>query len=160
MRNPEPVCCGDPMIHNSFTSQYECSVAYLVLHDEGIDPYGCAVEDLEPEQQAQHMHWMESRRPDGDQDHSITRPKASEETFGRWVDRGAPGWLDADQGQANTAPKASPTFNPAYRVARCGDSSFHPPHVVESGPDQPRNCPGMGIPTAASSVVEGGGRDA
>lgn len=37
-----------------------------------------------------------------------------------------------------------PTFNPAYRVARCGDSSSHGPHVVDHGPDQPRNCPGSG----------------
>ena len=35
-----------------------------------------------------------------------------------------------------------PVFNPAYRVARCGQRSSHGPHVVEHGPDQPRNCPG------------------
>lgn len=35
-----------------------------------------------------------------------------------------------------------PDFNPAYRVARCGQQSAHAPHVVEHGPDQPRNCPG------------------
>lgn len=34
------------------------------------------------------------------------------------------------------------TFNPAYRISRCGQQSAHGPHVVESGPDQPRNCPG------------------
>jgi hypothetical protein len=33
-------------------------------------------------------------------------------------------------------------FNPAYRVARCGQQSAHGPHVVDHGPDQPRNCPG------------------
>lgn len=33
-------------------------------------------------------------------------------------------------------------FNPAYRISRCGQQSAHGPHVVESGPDQPRNCPG------------------
>jgi hypothetical protein len=37
-----------------------------------------------------------------------------------------------------------PTFNPAYRVARCGQTSSHRPHVMEHGPDQPRNCPGTG----------------
>jgi hypothetical protein len=37
-----------------------------------------------------------------------------------------------------------PIFNPAYRVARCGDSATHGPHVVDHGPDQPRNCPGSG----------------
>jgi hypothetical protein len=33
-------------------------------------------------------------------------------------------------------------FNPAYRVARCGQQSSHGPHVMEHGPDRPRNCPG------------------
>lgn len=36
----------------------------------------------------------------------------------------------------------TPTFNPAYRIARCGQQSNHGPHVMEHGPDQPRNCPG------------------
>jgi len=35
-----------------------------------------------------------------------------------------------------------PTFNPAYRIARCGQLSTHSQHVVVHGPDQPRNCPG------------------
>lgn len=35
-----------------------------------------------------------------------------------------------------------PAFNPAYRIARCGTSASHGPHVMEHGPDQPRNCPG------------------
>lgn len=43
-----------------------------------------------------------------------------------------------------TSP-VEPEFNPAYRIARCGDSSPHGPHVMEHGPDQPRNCPGTGI---------------
>ena len=34
-------------------------------------------------------------------------------------------------------------FNPAYVVARCGQLSVHQPHVVEHGPDWPRNCPGV-----------------
>lgn len=41
-----------------------------------------------------------------------------------------------------TARRASLTLDPAYRVARCGQSSAHGPHVVDHGPDQPRNCPG------------------
>lgn len=31
-----------------------------------------------------------------------------------------------------------------YRVALCGQLAYHGPHVVEHGPDQPRNCPGRG----------------
>lgn len=42
------------------------------------------------------------------------------------------------------AQPVSPDFNPAYRVARCGQQSHHGPHVMEHGPDQPRNCPGTG----------------
>lgn len=34
---------------------------------------------------------------------------------------------------------------PAYPVARCGQLSAHGPHVVDYGPDQPRNCPGTGV---------------
>jgi protein gp37 len=37
---------------------------------------------------------------------------------------------------------AHPTFNPAYRIARCGQQSGHGQHVMEHGPDEPRNCPG------------------
>lgn len=39
-------------------------------------------------------------------------------------------------------PNPAPSFNPAYRVARCGQTSSHGPHVMEHGPDRPRNCPG------------------
>lgn len=46
-----------------------------------------------------------------------------------------------------------PTFNPAYRVARCGQQGNHAPHVMEHGPDQPRNCPGTG-PTFAEEFAE------
>jgi hypothetical protein len=80
----EPICCGDPMIHNSFTGQYECSVAYLVLHDEGIDPYLVDPADLEPAQRAQHAHWMASRRPDG-----VTAPSPSAVEHGMNVSTGS-----------------------------------------------------------------------
>lgn len=32
----------------------------------------------------------------------------------------------------------------AYPVRRCGQQSAHGPHVMDHGPDQPRNCPGTG----------------
>lgn len=48
---------------------------------------------------------------------------------------------DAEACQLAHPPKASATFNPAYRVARCGQLSVHAPHVVESGPDQPAQLP-------------------
>jgi hypothetical protein len=50
----------------------------------------------------------------------------------------------ASDSVANGAP--DPTFNPAYRIARCGQGSTHGPHVIEHGPDQPRNCPGTAVP--------------
>lgn len=47
-----------------------------------------------------------------------------------------------------------PTFSPAYRIARCGQQSSHGPHVVDHGPDQPRNCPGTGhTPACVAGVV-------
>jgi hypothetical protein len=46
---------------------------------------------------------------------------------------------------ALNAAAASPTFNPAYQTARCGQLSAHGPHVVDHGPDQPRNCPGTAL---------------
>jgi hypothetical protein len=61
----EPTCCDEPMVHNAFTDQYECMVAFTVLNDEGIDPYLVHPGDLEPEQRAQHAHWKASRRAAG-----------------------------------------------------------------------------------------------
>lgn len=49
---------------------------------------------------------------------------------------------------------AWPDFNPAYRVARCGQQSHHGPHVIEHGPDQPRNCPGTGAWVACPRCTE------
>lgn len=50
----------------------------------------------------------------------------------------------------------TPYFNPEYRIARCGDSSAHGPHVMEHGPDQPRNCPGTGRTRWAAEPTKGG----
>lgn len=46
--------------------------------------------------------------------------------------------------------REDPTFNPAYQVARCGQLSTHSRHVVEHGPDQPRNCPGVPADTGST----------
>lgn len=54
-------------------------------------------------------------------------------------------------------PVASPTFNPAYRIARCGDQAVHGPHIVDHGPDQPRNCPGKPVPPDAPNPEVGRG---
>ena len=39
---------------------------------------------------------------------------------------------------ANEPPPKKP-----LPVLRCGQLSVHAPHVVDYGPDQPRNCPGV-----------------
>lgn len=51
--------------------------------------------------------------------------------------------LDEEALREATRTRMGPDFNPAYRVSRCGDGATHAPHVVEHGPDQPRNCPGV-----------------
>lgn len=52
-------------------------------------------------------------------------------------------------------PNIASIFNPAYRVARCGQLSSHGPHVMEHGPDQPRNCPGNdGTKSIFDSITE------
>jgi len=50
---------------------------------------------------------------------------------------------------------ADPTFNQAYMVARCGQLSVHQPHVSDSGPDRPRNCPGVRSDNHTMSCVAG-----
>jgi hypothetical protein len=65
------------------------------------------------------------------------------------ADGDEPAWPTGSRRVAETTDLAAireaamaATFNPAYRVSRCGQQSAHGPHVVRSGPDQPRNCPG------------------
>jgi hypothetical protein len=68
---PEPLCCGDPMIHNSGTGMWECAAAYFDLTDSGaidpdwsdrliIPPEWTTVEEVE-----QYHHWRDTMTPDG-----------------------------------------------------------------------------------------------
>lgn len=61
-----------------------------------------------------------------------------------WMPPGVAAWASAPPEQDGPG---SDSFNPAYRVARCGQQSAHRPHVMEHGPDEPRNCPGVGTAT-------------
>jgi hypothetical protein len=64
----EPMCCDEPMVHNSFTEEYECADAYFRLADEGWDDLGLVyvtAEDVGPELAPFLAHWRESRIPDG-----------------------------------------------------------------------------------------------
>ncbi|MEU7170376.1 hypothetical protein ABZ949_02645 [Micromonospora tulbaghiae] len=60
----EPICCDTPMVHNSFTEQWECADAYFALHDDDIDPYFADPTDLDVAQQAYLEHWRASRIDD------------------------------------------------------------------------------------------------
>lgn len=71
---PELECCGTPMVHNSFTGEYECADAYFLLVDEGalgepgygdLDPGQLADDDVPPSLLEALQHWRTSRRPDG-----------------------------------------------------------------------------------------------
>lgn len=57
------------MIHNSWTSEYECADAYFTLIDEGVISTDWPVVDdpdaLTPSHRAAYEHWRESVRPDG-----------------------------------------------------------------------------------------------
>lgn len=81
--------------------------------------------------------------------HATVEPKSVEDVPPRGIQDGDPDAVPVDhEGHAPTKParthdtQVDPTFNPAYRVARCGQQSVHSPHVMEHGPDEPRNCPG------------------
>jgi hypothetical protein len=67
--DPEPECCGAPMVHNSFTSEYECVDAYFALVDEGIFEDGessdyVEVADLTPPMRERYEHWLAVRVSD------------------------------------------------------------------------------------------------
>lgn len=68
VRIQEPMCCGEPMVHNSWTREYECSDAYFTLVDEGwreehnLDRL--TAEDVGPELADTLAHWRASRIPD------------------------------------------------------------------------------------------------
>ena len=62
----EPICCQTPMVHNSFTEQYECADAYFALHDDDIDPYFADPNDLTEAQRSYLDHWLTSRIDDAE----------------------------------------------------------------------------------------------
>lgn len=65
----EPGCCGEPMVHNSFTSEYECMSAYSLLteHVPDLESGSLALAD-DDDVPAQYLpflqHWRASRIPD------------------------------------------------------------------------------------------------
>lgn len=68
-RRTEPLCCGEPMVHNSFTEEYECSAAYFMLVDEGFDDGWTPLDaltagDVGPDMAEFLEHWRKSRISD------------------------------------------------------------------------------------------------
>jgi hypothetical protein len=75
--DPEPSCCGSPMVHNSSTGMYECADAFFLLIGDDEDP-GVAIEnnyggldllvplDWLTEVEAERWeHWHAFQIPDG-----------------------------------------------------------------------------------------------
>ncbi|MEU3452133.1 hypothetical protein ABZ671_00620 [Micromonospora sp. NPDC006766] len=63
----EPVCCDEPMIHNSFTGLYECAEAYFHLLDDGVlgDPPDLSDTDvMDDYQRERYAHWKTTRISD------------------------------------------------------------------------------------------------
>jgi hypothetical protein len=83
----EPMHCGQPMVHNSFTGEYECADAYFTLLDEGAlsatrEAWKMREQDWSPEQLSDrdvpsHLldilrHWRASRISDEPHDARTT----------------------------------------------------------------------------------------
>lgn len=67
--NAEPICCGAPMVHNSWLGQYECADAYFaLLDDEVIADTGVSLrvehDELTEYQRERWKHWRASWIPD------------------------------------------------------------------------------------------------
>lgn len=62
----EPLCCGEPMVHNSFTEEYECAVAYFALSDAGFGDMPATLWSADVPAALAPMleHWRNSRAPD------------------------------------------------------------------------------------------------
>jgi len=68
-----PDCCGEPMLHNSFTGEYECFEAFQIVEsaldpkEEGLDfnPGWLRDEDVPASVVEDLRHWRDSRVPDG-----------------------------------------------------------------------------------------------
>lgn len=60
----EPICCGVSMVHNSWTSAYECADAYLRLLDDGVVEdlplTGDELADVSAFHRGLHEHWTAS----------------------------------------------------------------------------------------------------
>lgn len=64
----EPECCGTPMVHNSWSGEWECADAYFTLEDDGVIDWGVLLVDvgrLDRYQTERYFHWRGVRVPDG-----------------------------------------------------------------------------------------------
>lgn len=64
----EPECCGKPMVHNSFTEEFECADAYFELLDDGVLDEVIAdrsdADAMNDHQRERYEHWKSTRVPD------------------------------------------------------------------------------------------------
>ncbi|MFI7608486.1 hypothetical protein ACIBTV_25500 [Micromonospora sp. NPDC049366] len=65
----EPLCCDKPMVHNSFTGQWECADAYFELLDSGVlsesIPDRSDTAAMDDHQRERFEHWLTNRIDDG-----------------------------------------------------------------------------------------------
>lgn len=64
----DPLCCGIPMVHNSWTGEFACADAYFYLVDEvGPNEVLCfmARDQIPAEYREAWDHWRASFVPDG-----------------------------------------------------------------------------------------------
>ncbi len=60
----EPVCCGEPMVHNSWAGHFECADAYFALTDDGVlvdDSLRIEWALLSDHQRERYEHWLAAR---------------------------------------------------------------------------------------------------
>lgn len=63
----EPMCCNTPMVHNSWTEEYECADAYFQLLDDGVlgdVAQRSNTDAMNDYQRGRYEHWLASRIPD------------------------------------------------------------------------------------------------
>lgn len=76
----EPMCCGTPMVHNSWTEEYECADAYFALLDNGVIGESATLmvdeDSLTDHERERYEHWRTSRVPDAERSSDSTSPRS------------------------------------------------------------------------------------
>lgn len=62
----EPMCCGEPMVHNTWTGENECAEAYFRLLDDGVlgdVAQRSNISAMNDFQRGRYEHWLASCIP-------------------------------------------------------------------------------------------------